>query len=134
MTEAPALRYEQAPTLSLLVSQAFYVIDQKYGPESVSPKRYHNLPHTMGVVEAASDIADEAIANGKISLHATQLIIIAAAYHDIEQDLGSGLNERASADAAIAAMRKTGEFSSDDEQAVSDMIMATQHILIVRAK
>ncbi len=120
---APLLENDSA---HLIVQQAFSIIDARYGPEGRNPKEYHNLLHTLGVVQAASDIADLAIADGKIAPEDKRLVMIAAAWHDTEQDLGSGPNEEESTASALIAMRAVGGFSDRDEQLVSAMIMATQ--------
>lgn len=126
MPESKSVNYEIDPAARAVIQGAYDLVEAKYGPSGKSPRGYHNLAHTTSVVEAAALLADAAIANGKILPHDKRLIVIAAAYHDTEQDLGSGPNEQESVQLAIADMRSTGEFSQTDEKAVSDMIMATQ--------
>ncbi len=125
MFEHVPLRFEDDPVVDGLVSRALSVVDEKYGVEGINPKGYHNPQHTADVVHAASELSDLAITHGKITPADKRLIIIAAAYHDTEQDTGSGNNEEESAALTIAHMREAGGFTEEDERTVRDIIMAT---------
>jgi predicted metal-dependent HD superfamily phosphohydrolase len=109
-----------------LADQAFKVIEAKYGPNGQNPKSYHNVEHSRDdVVGSLNALADLAIARGRISSRDKALLIIGGAFHDIEQDLGSGLNEAASTRVAHAAMRTVDIFTPLDEAIVEQVIMST---------
>lgn len=102
---------------------------RKYGTGSgngESPKEYHNLLHTDGVYSAAKKIEELAVENGRISQTDIPLVEIAAAFHDIEQDLGGGVNEEKSASIAEEQMRKAGIYSEEDITKVVGMILGTK--------
>jgi hypothetical protein len=114
-------------TAQELADQAYAEIDTKYGTEGRNPKGYHNVAHTRDdVVGGIIELADLAITSGKITPRDKALLIIIGAFHDIEQDLGSGQNETASARKTRVAMRKTSKFTDDDEDVVDVAIMGTQ--------
>jgi predicted metal-dependent HD superfamily phosphohydrolase len=106
-----------------------YAIDDitlRYGKHGKNPKAHNNEAHTEQVLDSAARLAELAIANGNLDERDKALIIIAAAYHAYEQELGKGFNESASAKAAQASMRETGIFSPPEIISVGGMIMATQ--------
>lgn len=110
-----------------LINYAFSEVERKYGKgvgDGETPKSYHNLLHTKEVLTAAQQIAKKALEAGKIGVADIPLIEIAASFHDIEQDLGSGNNERESARIAAEEMRKIG-LKDEDVQKVKRMILAT---------
>lgn len=112
-----------------LINYALFEIEKKYGTgegDGQSPRRYHNKVHAQNVIDAAGKIAQLAVKKGKIKNTDTPLIKIAPAFHDIEQDLGSGLNEEESARKAEEQMRKTGFYSDEEIRKVREMIMATR--------
>ena len=111
-----------------LINHALSEVERKYGKgegDGGIPKSYHNRIHTQDVVDASENIAQLALTAGKIQTSDIPLIKIAASFHDIEQDLGGGLNEKESARLAEEEMRKTGIFGDDDIRKVKEMIMAT---------
>ena len=118
---------ERETQIALLVDQAYEIIEQKYGLGSPNPKEYHNADHARDVVGSAALIADIAAASGNIEDSEKGLAIIAAAYHDVEQDLGKDLDEAASAELAAQKMSETGNFTPDEIQAVKDAILATKY-------
>ena len=111
-----------------LISYALSEVERKYGTgkdDGENPKKYHNRPHSEVVLGAARMIARLSLEAGKIAASDIPLVEIAASYHDIQQDLGSGLNEKESARIAAEEMRKTGSFKEEDIQKVKRMILAT---------
>jgi predicted metal-dependent HD superfamily phosphohydrolase len=98
----------------------------RFGPKGMTPLAYHNENHTKNVLQAAAMLADKAIQNMRINQHDKELLLIAAAWHDTEQALGSGKNEQASAAAAVEEMMKANIYSEKDKQKVAEIIMATQ--------
>lgn len=110
----------------ILIDAALAKVDQKYGPRGAAPKAYHNTAHTINVIEAAALIADEAIKAGKIKASDKELLLLAAAYHDIVQDFEPGRNETASADEADKAMQSAGVFGPDERTRVRKIIMASE--------
>ncbi len=120
------LLVETDPVASLLINLAIETIETKYGPESPNPKPYHNTEHTIGVINAASHLADAALRKNMIRPHDKNLLLIAAAYHDTEQDKGSGDNEHASAKLALGSMKEFGDFLAEDCHLVRTAIMGTQ--------
>lgn len=106
--------------VQILIDEAFNEVNSKY-----IGLPYHNINHTKFVVDSATAMAQKAYSAGKIGQDAVDLIAIAAAYHDIEQGLGPGQNEQASANIAASRMQNSGIFNSDSIQIVIDCIMAT---------
>ena len=112
-----------------LISYALSEVERKYGTgkdDGENPKKYHNRPHSEVVLGAARMIARLSLEAGKIAASDIPLVEIAASYHDIQQDLDSGLNEKESARIAAEEMRKTGSFKEEDIQKVTEMILATR--------
>jgi predicted metal-dependent HD superfamily phosphohydrolase len=120
---------ERDTIVSQLIQDAYEIVDQKYGLDSPNPKDYHNAEHARDVVEAAWIIADIAAASGNIDESEKDLAVIAAAYHDVEQDLGSGDNEAASADLAERKMVEAGIFTPVEIQKVRNAILKTETFL-----
>jgi predicted metal-dependent HD superfamily phosphohydrolase len=122
-------RIQRETIANQILRETLEMVESKYGTgqgDGETPLAYHNVLHTKGVLSAAEQIADAAIKAGKIEPNDKILVSFAACFHDLEQSLGSGANERASAAAAEAAMRKAGIFSDIEIQKVMNMIMATQ--------
>jgi len=104
-------------------------IEEKYGTgkgDGITPKAYHNRRHTEAVIKAAKKIARLAWKNNKIYKKDIGLIEVAAAFHDIVQDLGSGTNEEKSAKEAEKWMRNFGGFTDREIDEVREMILATR--------
>jgi predicted metal-dependent HD superfamily phosphohydrolase len=111
-----------------LISHALSEIQRKYGTgngDGETPKKYHNLGHTQEVLSDATRIAQLSAKVGKISADDIFIIQIAAAFHDVEQNLGGGKNEVESAGIAEGQMRKTGVFKEDEIQKARRLIVAT---------
>jgi len=105
-------------------------ITEKYGSIH-GPGRnwlpYHNVTHAEQVHDAAVAIATQLLNQGRLDAHDLPLIKIAAIFHDDEQDVGPGNNERASADAAAQKMKEYPTlFSDEDIQKVKRMIEGTE--------
>jgi predicted metal-dependent HD superfamily phosphohydrolase len=116
----------QECTTRSLIETAVDLVDQKYGSESRSRLSYHDATHTLEVVNAIGQISFLALSNGRIDLADIPRLSIAGAFHDVEQGLGSGANEEASADIAVDAMRETGHFSDEDFDIVHACIIGTK--------
>lgn len=111
-----------------VIKGALALVEKKYGTgigDGENPKFYHNLEHTKNAVEAARMIAELAYENGNIIASEVILTEMAAAGHDLEQDLGSGDNEEESARETALSMEATHEFSIPDVEKVKKMIAAT---------
>jgi len=111
-----------------LIEHALSEVERKYGRgegDGKTPRSYHNRIHTQDVVSASQQIAELSLGAGKIGDSDIPLIKIAASFHDIEQDLGGGLNEEKSAMLAEEEMKKAGLFGEEDIQRVKSMILAT---------
>ena len=102
---------------------------RKYGSgerDGEIPKGYHNLLHVKTSVEAGMAITRKAVAEGKINQRQAGLILIALSFHDVEQQLGSGINEQVSANEAEKWMRAHKKrFNEDDIKLVESLIMGT---------
>ena len=110
-----------------LADEALVIVDAKFGPQGSQPKGYHNLEHSRDdVVDGVVEIADLALSRDKITLKDKTFLIIGAGFHDVTQELGSGMNEWSSAKTARSAMRKKAIFDSGDEDTVDRIIMATR--------
>lgn len=121
-------RLERQIAAEDLVRFALTEVGRKYGKgqgDGVIPLAYHNYNHSFDVVSAGEAIAISAANNGKISNDDIVLVKIAASFHDIEQELGGGLNEEASAKIAEERMKNGGVFNEEDIVKVRRMIMAT---------
>jgi hypothetical protein len=105
-------------------------ISEKYG-SIYGPGRnwlpYHNATHAEQGHDAAYAIATQLVNQGRLDALDLPLVKIAGTFHDHEQDLGPGNNERASADAAAQEMKEYPSlFSDDDIQKVMRMIEGTE--------
>lgn len=112
-----------------VIEGALALVEKKYGTgigDGENPKFYHNLEHTKNAVDAARMIAELAYENGNIIASEVVLTEMAAAGHDLEQDLGSGDNEKESARETALSMEATHEFSIPDVEKVEKMIIATK--------
>lgn len=83
---------------------ALHAIEARYGPDSDSPLAYHNADHALDVCRRAVRLTNVVYPYLKPEHHAKifDLAIVCGAGHDLEQSLGSGANERASAEAMMA--------------------------------
>lgn len=116
-----------------LVRRQFEVLEDRYGTRAAAPASgewlpYHNASHAATVYRFTCDVVRELAESGEVGSGDVPLARIAAVFHDAEQDLGSGANERASAEAAVEAMRTSRYeplFSADDYAKVTAMILAT---------
>lgn len=111
-----------------LINFAFSEIERRYGTGvggAETPRFYHNLDHTKNVVESSRKIAELAVINNKINASDTILIEIAASFHDIEQNLGPGLNERECVRILEERIAKTSSFSPSDLEKIERMILST---------
>lgn len=117
-----------------LVAKQLEHLGQKYGTmkgkSGNSWLPYHNRTHTEDVLLASQQIGQRLVRGKKIAPRDLQLLRLAAAFHDDEQDLGKvapGANEFASATIAAKTMQRYPEiFSADDIKRVERAIMATR--------
>jgi predicted metal-dependent HD superfamily phosphohydrolase len=122
------IRSEKQTVVEELTQRALDEIERKYGTgvgDGENPKPYHNRVHTQDVLTAAQQLGQAALQAGKIDVSAIPLIELAAGFHDIEQGLGAGLNEEASARIAAEEMLKSGVFTDAEIKQVTAMILAT---------
>jgi len=104
-------------------------IKKLYGPDGQNTKAYHNLDHTLAVIDAAERIAQLGLSRKLIvperDIH---LVTIAAVWHDGRHSRrhGAGYNEYVSAQMAARAMQETGVFSQRETKAVQGMIKGTE--------
>lgn len=88
-----------SPEAQRLAAFMFAAIDDKYGKNSNSPNTHHNADHELNVAERSIEFANILYSyipdEDKPGLY--DALVLAAAAHDYEQDLGPGDNERASA-------------------------------------
>lgn len=111
-----------------LVNYALLEVERKHGKgqgDGENPKSYHNRVHAQDVLDASRQITKRSLTAGKVETSDIPLVEIAAAFHDIEQDMDGGLNETESARLAEIEMRKNGIFNEEDIQKVRRMILAT---------
>ncbi len=88
----------------------------------VSPEyTYHNVDHTINVVKSAKEIA----ANFDISKEETEILLLAAWFHDTGYDKGSVNHEERSVNHAKAYLSKA-DYPLDKIEKVSACIMATK--------
>lgn len=86
-----------------LVLEGLDLVSQKYGPQTL--KFYHGRKHTEMVISCAIELSKLAIDRGLITDSEGNRFIRAAAWHDVEQDLGRGLDEDESARLLACSMR-----------------------------
>jgi predicted metal-dependent HD superfamily phosphohydrolase len=115
-----------AEVVPVLVDYAYQQIDERFGIGGLRPKAYHRLDHTAGVVDVSRRLFTLAIERGHIDPRFSPLGDLAAAFHDIEQELGAGQNEDASKQAVGERMRQTGVFTEDDVETVQKGIDGTK--------
>lgn len=114
---------EQA--VKLLVRKGLSLVDLRYGNYGSAPKAYHNVAHTISVIDATEEICDLAIDRGKIKAGFKDHLAVAAAFHDVVQDHGQE-NEVLSAEEAAKEMLEIGHFNEIDIRTVQNAITATQ--------
>ena len=116
-------------TITELVTACLLEIERKYGTgdnDGESPKKYHNKEHTETVIADALKIADLALERHKITLRQRELLHVAAAFHDIEQDSLEYGNELASADIMDSMAASTQLFSADELLEIREIILGTE--------
>jgi hypothetical protein len=118
------------PAAAELTTLALTEIEQRYGPQGETPKAYHNAEHTEEVIDASQKIGEVACQSGRIDSNDIPVLMVAAAYHDIEHTGANGRDERVSADRAQDAMRQQGEFDTKQIAMVRTTILATRSRLI----
>jgi predicted metal-dependent HD superfamily phosphohydrolase len=126
MEEAP--KSERKIATKELVNFSLSEVERKYGKgqgDGLTPLGYHNLLHSQDVLWAGRQLADLALKNGKINPDDLDLVDIAGASHDLEQELGGGKNEIETARIIEEKMRKTQVFTEEDLTKVKTMILAT---------
>jgi len=104
-------------------------IKKMYGPDGQNNKEYHNLDHTLAVIDAAEKIAQLGLTRKLIAPQRDiHLVTIAAAWHDGRQSRRhrAGYNEYVSAQMAARAMEETGVFSQRETKVVRGMIKGTE--------
>lgn len=112
-----------------LVDKGLAIMRQRYGTgagDGETPRIYHNTLHVSDVLRAAELISDLAIKKGRMLPGEEGLAKIAVAYHDTEQQRGSGIDEEVSAQEAAAAMAAEKVFSREEIEKVILMILATR--------
>ncbi|MFA5997661.1 MAG: HD domain-containing protein [Candidatus Paceibacterota bacterium] len=125
---AEASSLEKGNAAFRVINFALAEVEQKYGTgmgDGENPKFYHNLEHTKNVLESARKMAELALKNGNIKIGEDILLAIVAAGHDIEQDLGSGANERESSRVIQEEMKRTRVFSEEEISKVDATLLAT---------
>lgn len=110
---------------ALLIDIGLEEIEFKYGVAGEHPQSYHNATHAHDVMDAATAIAELAVKARKIAPEDRPLVALAACYHDIVHELGSGTDEQTSADILAQRMEAAGVFSKQDIAKTRAMILAT---------
>lgn len=116
-----------------IVRAQLQALAARYGTRTEAPPSgrwltYHNATHTKEVHDAGYATAQRLAARGMMNPADVPLARIDAAFHDDEQDLGSGANEAASARTAVGVMTDAPYrdlFFEADLARVNDAIMAT---------
>jgi predicted metal-dependent HD superfamily phosphohydrolase len=108
-----------------LIARGVETVIKRYGPGSPDPMPYHGPEHTLMVITSAGRLADAALAAGKITREQHDLLMIAAAFHDVVQDQGAD-NELLSAELAARYMNMLGLFSEQEIDEVQIIISATR--------
>lgn len=114
-----------------IASATLREIDEKYGTANAAGtgelwRPYHNGTHARDVALGGVTLSQPLIANGDMDPEDEALGLIAGAEHDIEQELGSGPNETASAESAVRKMQAyPGVFSQRDQERVHAAVMST---------
>ncbi len=103
-----------------LVEKGIELTKERYGE-----KPYHNEDHALEVVSAVREIGEaEGLTDEEISL-----LVIAAAWHDVETGLGPGESEDVSAKQCGDEMRTHG-FGEMEIEVVGALIRATKNTII----
>ncbi|HCQ31751.1 TPA: hypothetical protein DIU27_05260 [Candidatus Collierbacteria bacterium] len=104
--------------LDFVLGQGLREVERRNG--KVSGRFYHGFKHSSMVVEAVLTLALRA----GLSIETRNLVVIAAAWHDVEQSLGSGKNEEESGRQASEFMGKNG-YSEMEMRVVQSLISGT---------
>jgi len=112
------------------MTEAIASIEEKYGTNGEGAKPFHDRDHTLEVISDAIrtfDIVAQAMPHLQLTGKDKLLTIIAAGYHDIEQDQ-PGQNEVQSGELCEQAMNKHPDlFSTEDVTKTKSMIGATTY-------
>lgn len=115
-------RLEQLnPIDRAVIAAGFYDVEQRYGPDSDTPLKYHDQHHSWEAFEDYCTLAEvfeldeEEFVNGAIAI----------AWHDWEQLKGSGDNERESALKVQQVMDSAG-YSINRQRQVANYVHATE--------
>lgn len=111
-----------------LTEQAFTEIITQYGPDGAEPRPYHDIMHTFWVHGMAGQLGRLAQSRGLITPEQADLLLIAAAYHDVVYHNGDGDddNEQLSAETAAQNMRLAKAFTQAEIAETAEIIMATK--------
>lgn len=102
---------------------------EKYGSgqgDGRFPRGYHNTEHVQAAIAAATNLGLKAVADGKITKREADLVVVAVAFHDVEQEKGSGKNEDESAKIAVEWMKQQANFTQEDRDEVTRLIEVTK--------
>lgn len=113
------------PSVLLLIKNVLINIENKYGLNSSNYLAYHDVYHTLDVVESMDSLCQKAIKLNKITPKVRELLLVAAAYHDYEHNKATE-NEIISANKSIEDLNKLNEFSVNDIELVKSAILATK--------
>lgn len=111
-----------------LTFEALQEIEQKYGKDGEGAKPFHDAAHTKEFiidVSRAFEAAKERFPDFNLSGRDQLLLILASAYHDIEQTLGPEKNEQASADILMKEILEQTIISEDEKKLLDRLIMVT---------
>lgn len=121
---------ELKEAVKTLVTEALRVVEEKYGTNGEGAKPFHDRNHTLEVISDAIrtfDIIASAMPHLQLTGKDKLLTIIAASYHDIEQDQ-PGKNEIQSGIICEQDMTKHHDlFSNEDLGIAKAMISATTY-------
>lgn len=106
------------PSVVNLATQALVEIDSKYGVDSPAPLTYHNAEHAIDVCRRGVRLGNILYPYIRPRYRESyfNLIMISGSTHDLEQKLGSGHNERISAEGAVQLLQET-----DDKEIINEV-------------
>lgn len=124
---------ELKEAVKTLVNEALATVEEKYGTNGEGAKPFHDRDHTLEVISdviRTFDIIAGAMPHVQLTGKDKLLTIIAAGYHDVEQDQ-PGQNEIHSGTVCVLDMRNKNDiFTDQDIQLTKAMIGTTTYDFI----
>lgn len=110
---------------AIIIKKNLDEVRRDYGPDGRRPLYYHDQVHSLDVVDAATQLGELAVTNGKIMPYQLPNLRIGGSGHDRVHELGSPYDEQESAKLNAVDMLLSDVFDDEDIDENKTMILAT---------